>query len=50
MGLGTRLSEMKLKKKEKCFFFSVVKIVFLIPFQEVDVNGIKFWCYNAGKS
>lgn len=18
------------------------------PFQEVDVNGIKFWCYNAG--
>lgn len=19
-----------------------------IPFQEVDVNGVRFWCYNAG--
>ena len=19
-----------------------------VPLQEVDVNGIKFWCYNAG--
>ena len=49
-GLGTRLSEMRLKKETLFFFFSVVKIVFFIPFQEVDVNGIKFWCYNAGKS
>ena len=28
---------------------SILYLPFSInPFQEVDVNGIKFWCYNAG--
>ena len=28
---------------------SILYLLFSInPFQEVDVNGITFWCYNAG--